>query len=295
MKRAANSLNILVTGTSSGFGRLIAQTLAEADHHVFAAMRGIHGKNADAARELSNWAYSSHVALDIVELDVTQQKSIDKAVCGILEDVDYIDVLVNNAGVAAFGVLEGFTIEQTQAIFDVNTFGPLRVAKAVLPAMRKRGSGLLVHISSTVGRINLPYTAPYSATKFALEALGEALHMQLAPFGIESVLVEPGLFGTEAFNKLLTPADEAVLAGYGDLASAPVQAFQTSAAMLFQSGGPDPQQVADAVRRLIETPAGTRPLRTVVGQITTAGVAELNEAYDAVMQRQVQADALKPA
>ncbi|MBV7337824.1 SDR family NAD(P)-dependent oxidoreductase [Chloroflexi bacterium TSY] len=244
---------------------------------------------------MSNWAYSNIVSLDVVELDVTNQATIDKTVNGILEDVGHIDVLVNNAGVAAFGILEGFTIEQTQALFDVNTFGPLRVAKAILPSMRDRGSGLLIHISSTVGRVNLPFTSPYSASKFALEALGEALHMQLAPFGIESLLVEPGLFGTEAFGKLFTPADEQVLADYGDLATAPMQTFAASAEMLRQPDAPDPQQVADAVKQLIDTPVGQRPLRTLVGPVTTEGVAELNVAYDVTMQRLAEASGLQPA
>ncbi len=274
-------LNILVTGTSSGFGKLIAKTLAVDGHRVFASMRGVNGKNAESARAFRNWANGEPVALEVVELDITDQPSVDDAINFILERAGHIDVVVNNAGTGNVGVLEGFTVEQAQAIFDVNTFGALRVDKAVLPSMRARRSGLLIHISSTGGRVLVPFVSPYSAAKAALEALAEEFNFQLAPFGIESVIIEPGSFATEAFGKLITPSDDRVLLEYGAMATRPQEMFAGMAQMLMSSPeAPNPQDVADAVKRIIEAPAGQRPLRTVVGALTVAGVESLNRAYD---------------
>lgn len=273
-------LNILITGCSSGFGKLTAQTLAKAGHRVFASMRSVHGKNAKAARQLQDWAKGEGLSLEVVELDVTDQASVDKAVTRILEAAGHLDVVVNNAGVANVGILEGFTIEQTQALFDVNTFGALRVDKAVLPSMRARKSGLLIHISSGTGRVVIPFLSPYSAAKFALEALAEEFHYQLVPFGIESVVIEPGSFGTEVFDKLVMPADNHVLAGYGELAAKPQQMFAGIGGALSGPDAPNPQAVADAIKNIIDKPGGERPLRTVVGPLMVDGVEPLNRAYE---------------
>ncbi|MEM7111247.1 MAG: SDR family oxidoreductase [Chloroflexota bacterium] len=281
-------LNILVTGTSSGFGKLIAQTLAADGHHVFATMRGVEGKNREAAAALRAWAREGGFRLNVFELDVTDQNSVDAAVSAALSHVGHLDVLVNNAGVGNVGILEGFTMEQVQSLFEVNAFGPLRVAKAVLPSMRARRSGLLIHVSSATGRIVIPFVSPYSASKFALEALAESLSFQLAPFGVESVLVEPGSFGTEAFGKLVTPADAEVLAGYGEMATMPQQQFAAMGEMLQGEDAPDPQAIADAVKQLVDMPPGKRPLRTVVGPLTVDGVEELNQAYEASKQMMLQ-------
>ncbi len=144
----STKLNVLVTGSSSGFGKLIAQTLAKGGYRVFASMRGVNGKNAAAAHRLREWAASHNVSLEVVELDVTDQASVDKAIGTILKQAGHLDVVVNNAGTGNVGVLEGFTLKQTQTIFDINAFGALRVDKAVLPSMRARQSGLLIHVSS---------------------------------------------------------------------------------------------------------------------------------------------------
>ena len=122
------------------------------------------------------------------------------------DEIDRAAEEINNAGTGHGGVLEGFTMDQVSRIFDINALGALRVDKAVLPSMRERGAGLLVHVSSTGGRVLVPFVAPYSAAKAALEALAEELSFELGPFGVESVIVEPGSFGTEAFGKLISPA-----------------------------------------------------------------------------------------
>lgn len=270
------ALHVLVTGSSSGFGESIAKTLGKAGHHVFASMRSVGDRNFEAAARLRRWAETEGVSLEVVELDVTDQDSVERAISSI-EDTADIDVVINNAGAGGMGIVEAFSIEQMQAMFDVNTLGTMRVNKAVLPAMRRRKSGLIVHVSSTAGRIVIPEGNPYIATKFATEALAESLHHQLAPFGVDIVILEPGYYPTTSFNQKKTPpADGWVLAEYAAIAADRTARGPGRPVLEL----PDPQEVADAVRRLIEMPKGERPLRMVVGTVASAGVAELNAAYD---------------
>jgi NAD(P)-dependent dehydrogenase (short-subunit alcohol dehydrogenase family) len=264
----------LVTGCSSGFGELIAKTLARAGHKVYASMRDIAGRNAATAESLQAWAGDAGASLRVVEMDVAETASVTTAVDAILAEAGRIDVAVNNAGIAAGGPLEAFDVEQMQELFDVNVFGPMRVDKAVLPQMRDRREGLIIHVSSTLGRILPRSGGLYPASKWALEGLAESLHYQVAPFGIDAVILEPGSFPTPAVARGMLPNDEAIAADYAAL----TQARRTT-----EPGPgyvpPDPQEVADAVLRIIETPAGKRPLRSVVGPIFTTGVDAYNEAY----------------
>jgi NAD(P)-dependent dehydrogenase (short-subunit alcohol dehydrogenase family) len=207
-------------------------------------------------------------------MDVADSGSVQAAVEQILSEAGCIDVVVNNAGVAAGGALEAFDIEQMQELFDINVFGPMRVDKAVLPQMRERGAGLLIHVSSTLGRILPRSGGLYPSSKWALEGLAESLYYQVAPFGIDAVILEPGSFPTPATARGMLPNDKAIAEAYA--AAAPSRRA-TEPSPDYRP--PDPQEVADAVLQLIETPAGTRPLRTVVGPIFTTGVAEYNEEY----------------
>jgi NAD(P)-dependent dehydrogenase (short-subunit alcohol dehydrogenase family) len=273
-----NEQVVLITGCSSGFGELIAKTLARAGYNVFATMRGVQDRNADAARALAAWARHDNLRLQIVEMDVADTASVAAAVAEVFASAGRIDVVVNNAGIAARGPLEAFDIEQMQELFNINVFGPLRVDKAVLPHMRERRSGLLIHVSSTLGRV-LPGTGGlYPASNWAREGLAESLHYQLRPFGIDVVILEPGTFPTPATSKGLMPNDTAVAAAYAAVAPPTQRAREVSP----DYKRPDPQEVADAVLRIIETPAGQRPLRQVVGPIFTLGVAEYNEIYERV-------------
>jgi NAD(P)-dependent dehydrogenase (short-subunit alcohol dehydrogenase family) len=158
-------LSILITGSSSGFGRLTAEALARKGHTVFASMRGVAGKNAAKAEQLRQWARQENVNLHVVELDVTNEASAEAAAAAVVNTAGRIDVLINNAGVGAFGLNERFTAEQLQNLFDVNVFGVHRVNRAVLPTMRRQGSGLLVYITSALGRFMVPNMGTYSASK----------------------------------------------------------------------------------------------------------------------------------
>jgi NAD(P)-dependent dehydrogenase (short-subunit alcohol dehydrogenase family) len=274
---------VLITGCSSGFGELIAKTLAAAGHRVFASMRDIAGRNAAAALALEGWSDDGGYGLSVLEMDVADTESVQRAVAQIMDSAGRIDVVVNNAGVAASGPIEAFDIRQMQQLFDVNVFGPLRVDKAVLPRMRQRGSGLLIHITSTLGRV-LPLSGGlYPASKWAAEGLAESLRYQVAPFGVEVTILEPGAFPTPAIGKGLTPNDREVATAYAAL---PRPVRRTTPEPDYEP--PDPQEVAEAVKRLVDMPAGKRPLRSVVGPIFTMGVEEYNKAYEDLRDAMVE-------
>jgi len=291
---------ILVTGCSSGFGDLIARTLARAGHQVFATMRGIDGRNAKAAAQLRSWAAAARVDLTVVELDVTVDESVNRAVEHILATAGSVDVAVNNAGASARGPLEAFSVDQMAALLNLNALGPMRVNKAVLPAMRQRRSGLIIWISSTLGRVLPGRGGLYPATKWAAEGLAETLHHQIAPFGIDVTILEPGSFPTPAntTDKGMHAVDEAITAEYAEQASnGPMRATPRPDFV-----PPDPQEVADAVKQLVDMPAGQRPLRMVVGPVFTDGVDDYNTAYEqlrahmeAVLRRPDQAIPWTPA
>lgn len=214
----AQPLTILVTGSSSGFGRVISEELAARGHRVLATMRDVEGPNRAAAGELEELA-RGRGTLEVIELDVEDDASVDRAVARAVAGGEGIDVLVNNAGGGYLGILEAFSVEQAQELFERNVFSVLRMNRAVLPHMRARGSGLLVHISSGLARFVLPFNGLYSATKFALEAIAETLRYELATVGIDSVIVEPGVYATRFFEKATTtgPSDRDRIAEYGEL------------------------------------------------------------------------------
>jgi len=269
---------ILITGTSSGFGKLTAQTLAKDKHTVYASMRGVAEKNSESAKSLEEWAKKEGAKLKVIELDVTDQSSVDKAVESIISTEGKIDVVVNNAGIFGLGLTEAFTIEQFKKIFEVNTLGPLRVNRAVLPQMRKQNSGLLIQISSVVGRVIIPFAGAYTASKFAVEAIAETYNMELKPLGIESVIIEPGAYPTEIMNKIIKSEDEERLSQYGDMAKAPDKMFEGFMEMLKGENAPKPQAIADAVKKLVDMESGKRPLRTVADAMTGQIVEELNKS-----------------
>jgi NAD(P)-dependent dehydrogenase (short-subunit alcohol dehydrogenase family) len=196
----------------------------------------------------------------VLELDVTDDAAAERAVGQVIEQAGRIDVLVNNAGFSYSGITEAYTVEQAQRIFDTNFFGAVRMNRAVLPHMRRQGSGLLIHVSSGAGRVVLPGSGHYCASKFALEALAESYRYDLAGLGIDSVIIEPGAHPTPIFAKSGRPADPARTTEYGRLAEIPEKVH--AALMASQA---DPQEVANAALELIETPFGKRPLRRVVG------------------------------
>jgi NAD(P)-dependent dehydrogenase (short-subunit alcohol dehydrogenase family) len=278
--QARMTATVLVTGCSSGFGDLIARTLSKNGHHVYASMRDIAQGNAAAAERLRAFAGAEGLRLEVIELDVTNDESVRRAVEHVLSREGGLDVAVNNAGASAAGPLEAFTIEQMQSLLNVNVLGPMRLNKAVLPAMRARGSGLIIWITSTLGRVLPGRGGLYPATKWAAEGFAESLRYQVAPFGVEVAILEPGSFPTPAISKSIVAEDTGVTAAYAASMPAP---RRTEPGPGYRE--PNPRDVADAVLRLVETPRGQRPLRTVVGPVFTEGVADYNQIYERVRER----------
>jgi NAD(P)-dependent dehydrogenase (short-subunit alcohol dehydrogenase family) len=261
---------ILITGSSTGFGRLFAETLARKGHTVFATMRDPAGRNAKNAAEIRALAEKESLPIHIVELDVTNEASVEKAVSAAIQKAGRIDIAINNAGYPIVGLTEAITTEQAQKLMDTNFFGCVRVNRAVLPHMRKQRGGLLIHISSGAGRIVFPAFTHYCATKFAMEALAEGYRYELAGQGIDSVLIEPGAYETPIFGKIVTPGDPHRADTYGPAAKF---AEKMNAALTGSAG--NPQEVADLVLQVIETPAGQRNLRYRVSAGTVA-IEEIN-------------------
>lgn len=250
---------VLVTGTSTGFGKLITQTLSKEGHTIIAAMRGVNDKNLAAAQELA-----ALPGVDVVELDVTSDTSVQEAFEKSLAKYGHIDVLVNNAGLAGFGVTEAYTLDQVKRLFEVNFYGVLRTYNAVLPSMRARKDGLIINLSTGASGFTLPFMVPYMASKFAMEALTEGFQHELKDYGIENVSIQSGVYPTE-MNTGVKPgvnADrEDIVVAYGNAAT---DAFNAMGQSLFGKMAEfkmDPQTIADGVLELISKEKGTRPLR----------------------------------
>jgi NAD(P)-dependent dehydrogenase (short-subunit alcohol dehydrogenase family) len=212
---------VVITGASTGFGRLIAETLARKSYRVFATMRDMSGRNAPAAAEIRAMAVREGLAAEVLEIDVTDECSAEGAVNDVIAKCGRIDIVVNNAGYALADLAESVTLAQAQQQFDTNFFGVMRMNRAVLPAMKRQGKGLLLHISSGAGRLAIPAMGLYCASKFAMEALAEVYRYELASLGIDSVVIEPGAYPTPIMAKLHGGEDPARKVPYGEVAKVP--------------------------------------------------------------------------
>lgn len=266
---------ILITGCSSGFGKDAAKYLSEKGHHVIATMRNVAGKNAEAAKELTDFASDKGLKLDIVEIDVTSDESVAKAA----SQLPTIDVLINNAGLGYGGALESFSADDINAQLDLNITGTVRVGKAVLPGMRAQKSGLIIQVSSTAGRGAFPGFGVYHASKWGLEGLSEAWRYELAPLGIDVVLVEPGPFETSFFGNMQNGSDAGVNEAYQHVGEF-FQGFQGQVTEMFadENAPTDPMIVVKDFEKLIDMAPGTRPLRTISG--LDFGFQQINDAIE---------------
>ncbi|HEY9115789.1 MAG TPA: SDR family oxidoreductase [Bacteroidales bacterium] len=268
---------ILITGCSTGFGHQAAKYLAEKGHHVYATMRNIKGKNSQSAEDLKYFAESKKLKMDVLEMDVTS----DKSVADCVAQIPVVDVLINNAGVGYGGPIEAFSSEEILAQLDLNIVGTLRVAKAVLPGMRHRKSGLIIQVSSTAGRAAFPGFGVYHASKWGLEGVSEALRYELAPAGIDVVIVEPGPFSTNFFTSIVQPKNAELIAAYEQVSGFLDGFGQQVQAMYDDENAPtDSIIVVKIFEDLINTPAGKRPLRTIAG--LDFGFQALNDATEPI-------------
>ena len=291
---------ILVTGASSGFGRMIARDLAHAGHTAYASMRDTAGKNAPSAAESDDYAREHSIDLRTVELDVQDEGSIAVAVERIVREHGRIDVLVHNAGHMTWGPGEAFTPGQLAQLYDVNVLGTQRVNRAVLPHMRAAGTGLLLWIgSSSVAGGVPPLLGPYFAAKAGMDALAICYAKELAPLGIETSIIVPGAFttGTNHFAHATLPEDALVEGAYAAAWPAGFADQMKEALAATVPDPADPGAVGKAVVDVVAMPHGTRPLRVHVDPASDGAAvsfAVIDRVREQFLQRIGHAGLLHP-
>lgn len=265
---------IIITGANGAFGTLTVNSLLKAGHQVVATMRDVQTRNKSAADEMRiKGAY-------VVEMDVADCDSVEEGMATAIEMLGGIDVVINNAGTGSHGIQEAYSAKQLMQLYNVNVAGVHRVMRGALPTMRGQSSGLIVNISSLLGKLSIPFYGPYSATKFALETYSETAKAELSQFGVDVVLIEPGGFATSFMGNLVQPSDTDRLKQFGGFADVPKQSLAHYEDMLNANEAQDPQRVSDAILSVIETPAGQRKFRTIVDfSGMEQAVEPLNEAH----------------
>ena len=229
----------IVTGSSSGIGFETALALAREGYHTYATMRDIK-----KGSEILDIAKKEDLKIEVIELDVNNEHTIKKAVEKIVNEKKRIDVLVNNAGYFLVGCLEDLSIKDLKDQFETNFFGVVRTIQAVLPTMRSQKSGIIVNISSVAGRIGFPVTPGYISSKFALEGLSESMRYELFPFGIKTIIIEPGVIKTNLFATLKNTTKPN--SAYKDMADKVMKGL-----VMMSDMGTPPQEVAKTIIKAI--------------------------------------------
>jgi len=242
----------VVTGTSSGIGFETALALAREGYYTYATMRDT--TKSDKIKELGQ---KENLNIDVLELDVDDENSVKTAIQKILDQKQRIDVLVNNAGWGLWGCVEDVSIDEFKAQFDTNFFSIIRLIQEVGPTMRKLGSGTIVNISSVVGRIGFPASPAYISSKFALEGLSESLRFELAPFGVNVVIIEPGVIKTNFMKNMRMAEKSESDTVYRDITVKVVSGVKMMAEM-----GTHPKEVADTIVKAVKD---EKPLPRYIG------------------------------
>ena len=248
---------VLITGCSSGIGRATAEAFLEADWEVYATARN----PADVER-------LGDRGCTIATLDVTEDDDVERVVDRILDDHGRIDCLVNNAGYAQFGPIEDVPVEAVHRQFDVNVYGAHRLTRAVLPHMRRRREGTVVNVSSVAGRLSFPGGGVYAGSKFALEAMTDALRAEVDEYGVDAVLIEPGPVDTEFTDRAEAEIEGVERSGaYEDF----YDVFEDTQAI--GGGGPGAVQPERVAEEVLNAASATKPAsRVPVGAFARAGV-----------------------
>ncbi len=267
---------ILITGASGGFGFLICKELRAKGYQVAGTTRNLKGKNEVVINDLMR------MGVHMIEMDVTNEKSVNAGVNQAIEELNGLDVLINNAGVGALGMQEHFTLDDMQKVFDVNVFGVQRVTRAVLPYLREQGKGTLLFISSLLGRVAMPFYGIYNASKWALEALAENYRVELSGFGIECCIVEPGGFPTTFMENLVKPHDHTRNKSYGTFMKSVNATFEGFQDAMTHYEEQRPENVALAVVALIGMRHGNKPFRKVVDYM---GMGTYVEEYNDKLEK----------
>ena len=258
---------ILITGASSGFGALTARRLAQAGHTVYATMRETTGRNTKQVEAARKFAADKNVDLRTLELDVSSEQSVDRAVQQILAEAGRLDVVIHNAGHMVYGPAEAFTPEQLAELYDINVVSTQRVNRAALPVLRQQGKGLVVGVGSSSTRGGTaPYLAPYFAAKAGMDALAVSYAGELARWTVETSIIVPGAFtsGTNHFANAGKPGDSHRA---GEYASGPTATLGDEIMKGFaRTAVPDADVtvVANAIVKVVDAPFGKRPFRVHV-------------------------------
>ena len=231
----------LVTGCSSGIGLETAISLAREGHFTYATMR-----NMKKSEDLDKIVHDEDLPIKILELDVDDEESVDNTIAKIMEEKGRIDTLVNNAGWGMWGTVEDVSIEEFKQQFETNFFSIIRMIQKVAPIMRKQKSGNIVNVSSVAGRIGFPVSPAYISSKFALEGLSECLRFELGPFGINVIIIEPGVIKTNFFDSMKMAKKSNSDSVYNEITSKVVSGVKMMAEM-----GTDPKEVADTIIKSI--------------------------------------------
>lgn len=254
-----SGISILITGCSSGFGRLGAEHYARLGAKVFATMRNLPRPEA---AELEALAVSDDLDITVLEIDITKDNQVQAGVAtAIKASGGKLDVLINNAGMSIAGPIEAQDMEATQLIFDTNVFGAQRMARAVLPSMRANGSGYIFNVSSQLGRVIIPGFGQYSPTKFALEAMSEQMAYEVAPHGIDVTVIQPGGYPTRIWYNQNAPSAALKARLTEDVINAYPQFTSGMGKREAGGGDNDPMDIPRAIAGAIATPQGSRPLR----------------------------------
>lgn len=271
---------VLITGAGTGIGNLTARSLARAGHTVYASMRNT---SDDDAQGLVRWGTGEGFDVRTITLDVQSEESAQEAVAAVVAEAGQLDVVVQNAGHLAIGYVESFTAEDIAHLIDVNVLGAQRVNRAVLPHMRERGTGTLLYVGSTSIIDVPPFLGPYVASKAAFDVLAQATRYEVAPLGIESVIVMPGPFtrGTAHFPNASRASDSAVAAAYAELDPLVARNLEATNSLFDEGVNPDPSTVADEITRILALPFGERPFRSIVDftRFSVDDIVERTEAH----------------
>lgn len=274
-------LSILISGAGSGMGLHTAEMLIRAGHQVYAGIADPKGRNLDKAEGLKDFATGYGRRVKIVDLDIRSEMSCRLAVSQVVVESGRLDVVIHNSANLFVGVSEGFTPEQLLDAVNTNAVGAHRLNRAVLPFMRKQEHGLLLYIGSGISRIVAPFMAPYVVSKYALDALAEATAYEVGSFGIESTIVMPGVFieGGAPFESTVFPNDTHVLDGYGRMKRDMDNYVPGLRNLLHHDVVSREESVADEILRIINLPAGLRPMRITVND-TEYGAEIVNDVAE---------------
>ena len=248
----------VVTGSSSGMGYETSLILARNGFHTYATVRKLEGEGSN---QIIDIAKNENLPLQVIQLDVNNDKSVTDAINRIAKEKDRLDVVVNNAGYDLMGALEETSMDEIKGQFETNFFGAVRVMKEVIPMMRKQGGGIIVNITSVGGRITFPLNSPYHATKFALEGLSESMQYELEPLGIKIIVIEPGGVGSNFLKNLKMASNTS------DPLNSPYRSMQSSISEYFKQWSQNLMHPSEVAKVILQAVTADNPdFRYVVGK-----------------------------